>query len=135
MAQAIFNTLAVDRNLPFRAESVGTAALECRPIAANAVEVLQEAGIHPDTHRARQVDKVMIEQAELVLAMSPQHTSTLHRLCDNPSRKIYTLPEYAIGPHVEEGIPDPYGHSIAAYRSSVRQLSEYVGRAMDRLGR
>ncbi len=57
MAQAIFNALAEDRNLPFRAESAGTAALEGRPMAANAVAVLQEAGIHPDTHRARQVDE------------------------------------------------------------------------------
>jgi protein-tyrosine-phosphatase len=32
-----------------------------------------------------------------------------------------------------EGIPDPYGLTMAAYRSTLRQLYEYVERVVDRL--
>ena len=134
MAQAIFNALAVDRGLPFRAESAGTAALEGRRMAPNAVAALHEAGIYPEAHHARQVSVVMLEEAELVLAMSPQHATMLRGLQANPPRGIHALPEYAAG-ITGETIADPYGHIMTAYRSTVRQLYEYVERVADRLGR
>jgi protein-tyrosine phosphatase len=135
MAEAIFNALAEERDLPFRAESAGTAALEGRPLGPHAVAALEEVGIHPGAHRARQVSEAMIEESELVLVMCARQAAALHRLCGNQSRKIYTLPEYATRSCVEEGVPDPYGHTMVAYRSSVRQLYEYVERAVERIGR
>jgi|SRR5215211_5962299 len=135
MAEAIFNALAEDSDLPFRAESAGTAALEGRPMAPNAVAVLEEKGIYPDDHRARQVSEAMIAESELVLTMSPQHAATLYRLYRYPSRKkVYTLPQYAIGASVGESIPDPYGHTMATYRSSMRQLYEYVQHTVNHFG-
>jgi predicted protein tyrosine phosphatase len=65
MAQVIFDALAEDGNLPFRAEGAGTAALEGRTIAPNALAALDEA---------------MIEGADLVLAMTPQHAATMRRM-------------------------------------------------------
>ena len=53
MAQAIFDTLAEDEGLRFRAESVGTEALEGTAIAENAVAAPEEAGIYPGLHSAR----------------------------------------------------------------------------------
>jgi protein-tyrosine phosphatase len=135
MAEAIFNALAEDRDLRFRAESAGTAALEGRPMVPNAVAALEEAGIYPEAHHARQVSEAMIEESELVLVMSTRQAAALHRLYDNPPRKIYTLPEYVRGSCVEQGVPDPYGHTMATYRNSVRQLYEYIERTVDRIGR
>src|SRR5918998_5023969 len=80
MAQAIFDALAEDGDLPFRAESAGTAARMGRDIAPNAVAALEEAGIYPGPHHARRVDAGMVEEAELVLAMPPKHAATLRRL-------------------------------------------------------
>jgi protein-tyrosine phosphatase len=134
IAQAIFNALAADKGLPFRAESAGTAALEGKPMAPNAVSVLEEVGIYPGAHRARQVSEAMIEEAALVLAMSPRHAATLRRLAGRSSSEIRTLPEYATGVPGQEGIPDPHGLTMAAHRSTLRQLHEYVESAVDRLG-
>jgi protein-tyrosine phosphatase len=53
MAWAIFDTLAEDKGLRFRAESVGTEALEGTAIAENAVAAPEEAGIYPGLHSAR----------------------------------------------------------------------------------
>ncbi len=132
MAQEIFNALAEDGRLPFRAESAGTAALEGRPMAENSLAALEEMGIYPEPHRARQVSEAMIGEAELVLTMTPQHAATLRRLGGDPPRGIYTLPEYASGV-AGEGVPDPYGLSMVAHRSTLRQLYEYVARVADRL--
>ena len=133
MAQAIFNALAEDEGLTFRAESAGTAALEGRPMAENTRAALEEAGIYPGPHSARQVSEEIIEEAELVLAMSPQHAATLRRLGGEPPRGIHALPEYADGV-VGEGVPDPIGLTMTAHRSILRQLYEYVERAAGRLG-
>ncbi len=133
MAEAIFNALAEDGGLPFRAQSAGTAALEGRAIAPNAVAALEEVGIYQGPHLARRVDVAMVEEAELVLAMTPQHAATLRRLAGNQAGGIHALPEYAVGVQ-GEGIPDPYGLTMAAYRSTLRQIYEHVERVVGRLG-
>ncbi len=133
MAESIFNALARDRGLPLRAESAGVAALQREHMAPNAVAVLEEMGIMPEPHRARQVKKEMIGTSDIVLAMSPKHLPELRRLSDRDD-KIYTLPEYVTGTADKEGIPDPYGSPIIAYRASVRQIFEYVERLVDRRG-
>ncbi len=137
MAQELFNALAEDGGLPFRAESAGTAALVGRPMAENALAALEEAGIYPQVaHSARQVDETMLEEVELVLAMTPQHAATLRRIGGHPPggppRGIHTLPEYATGV-AGEGIADPHGLTMAAHRNTLRQLYEHVERVADRL--
>ncbi len=133
IAEAIFNALAEDRDLPLRAESAGTAALEGRTRAPNAVAALEEAEIYPGFHRSRRVGAAMVEEAGLVLAMTPQHAATVRRLVENPGEGIYALSEYASG-ILGEGIPDPYGLTMAAYRNTLRQIYKHVERAVGRLG-
>ena len=45
---------------------------------------------------------------------------------------IHTLPGYATGA-ADQGIPDPYGLTMAAYRNTVRHLYEHMERVVDRL--
>ena len=53
MAQAIFDILAEDEGLRFRAESVGTEALEGKAKAENAVAALEKVGIYPGLHSVK----------------------------------------------------------------------------------
>ena len=123
MAAAMFNALAEERGLAYRAESAGVAALG-------------ELGIHAGDHRARRVSEEMLEGADLVLTMGPQHVAALRRLGAHlQGGKVYALPEYALGASGEEGIPDPYGNTMTAYRASVRQLLGCVEGLMERLER
>ena len=140
MAEAIFNALAEDEGLSVRAESAGVVALVGEGMAPKASIVLEEAGIYPGEHRARQVSKTMLDEANLVLVMGPQHKAELHRLFGDSLKQVYTLPEYASGSldgnHSGEGeIPDPYGHTMTAYRASLRQLYDYIERLLERLER
>jgi protein-tyrosine-phosphatase len=102
-------------------------------MAENALAALEEAGIYPEeTHSARRVSAAMIEGAELVLAMTPQHAATLRRIGGDPPRGIHVLPEYVSGV-AGGGIADPHGLTMAAHRSTLRQLYEYVERVAERL--
>jgi len=133
MAEAIFNAVAEDRKLPFRAQSAGVRAFEGAPLAPHAATVLDEAGIPLRNHRARQINAPMLEQAELVLAMSPNHLPHLLRLQDGAASKIHTLPAFATQTASPDGISDPYGSSIFTYRSCLRLLMHYTELLVSRL--
>lgn len=132
MAEAIFNALAQDKGLGLEAESAGVAAVEGDPMDPNAAAALEEIGIYDEGHRARQVTREMVEAADLVLAMTPQHVAQL-RQDFGTSFDLYTLLEYASGASSEEGIPDPRGGPMTTYRASARQLLEHLDRLADRL--
>ena len=135
MAEAIFNAIAEERGLAWRAESAGVAALVGEDITPNARAALDEVGIYANEHHARQVGEEMLEEADLVLAMGPRHVATLRRRFGDLSERAYALPEYALGAPPEEGIPDPYGQTMTAFRASVRQLLEYTEALVGRLER
>jgi protein-tyrosine phosphatase len=109
MAEAMFNALAEDRGLRWRARSVGVAALKGASVAPNACAALEEVGIYSEGHRARQVSEEMLKDADLVLAMTPQLVTELRRRFEGLSENCYTLQEYATEVSNQEGIPDPYG--------------------------
>ena len=135
MAEAIFNALAEEKGLGWQATSAGVAALEGEDITPNARAALEEVGIYPGGHSARQVSEGMIEEADLVLVMSPRHIRALRRSFRSLSGKVYILPGYATDLSSEEGIPDPYGHTMTAFRASVRQLLGYIEKVVERLER
>jgi protein-tyrosine-phosphatase len=130
MAEAIFNALVSDAGAPYEARSAGVAALVGKPLTPHARAVLEEAGVPVGRHRARQVDRAMLEEADLVLAMTPEHVAALHRLAGEPSEKIGTLPSYAKGVPDAEGTADPYGMPISTYRASEREIFGYVDRVV-----
>ena len=135
IAEEIFNAVAEDRKLVRRAASAGVAALENEAMVPNARAALEEIGIYTEGHRARQVSEAMLEESDVVLTMNPRHAAELRRRFGSLSEKVYTLQEYTTGAPGEEGIPDPHGHTMPAYRASVRQLLEYIGKLVERLER
>jgi len=135
MAEAIFDALAEERGLGWRAASAGVAALEGEDIIPKARAALEELGIYAESHRARQVSEAMLEEADLVLVMGPRHVRALRRSFGSLAERVYTLPQYATGTATEEGIPDPYGHTMTAFRTSVRQLLSYIEKVVERLER
>lgn len=134
MAAAIFGALARDLGLRFTSESAGVAALVGEPAAPHAIRAVNELGIDIGGHRGRQVDGAMIQRAELVLAMTPQHRDTLQRNFGESWRKIHTLPEYSTGDG-GAGIADPYGYDYSVYRTSAREILHHVELLLDRLNR
>lgn len=87
-----------------------------------AVAVMEEMGIDISNHRSKQLTKEEMDWADLVLAMTPSHRSTLIDLFPQQAGKIYTLPEYAYGR--DEAISDPFGMDMEKYRQCAVQIHD-----------
>lgn len=131
-AAAIFNALAGDRGMDARSESAGVAAREGRRIASETASALEEIGIYAGEHRAAQVSRSMVEDADLVLTMNGRHVERARALLGDLPEYVRVLPEHATG-MPGSSIPDPYGYTMPAHRATVRQLLEYVEIMLDRL--
>jgi protein-tyrosine phosphatase len=103
------------------------------PIASYARVALEEVGVYPGDHRARQVDKALPEEHDVVLTMTTDHKATLRRLSEVSSAKVHTLLVYASDAPESEGVPDPYGQSILVHRASVRQPFQHINSLVERL--
>jgi protein-tyrosine-phosphatase len=89
MAQAIFDILAEDEGLRFRAESVGTEALEGKAIAENAVAAPEESGCTRGS-TAHDGERGNSRGGRVVLAMDPRQSIALD-LLEGDSRWAPTL--------------------------------------------
>jgi protein-tyrosine phosphatase len=132
MAEAIFNTLAGDAGLDWRAQSAGILAVEGYPMAPEAAEVLAEAGIPVEQHYSRVLTESMLYRANLVLAMTPAHVEEMNSAFGDLPDCVHVLTEY-VGSG-REGISDPYGLSMSAYRACARHLFECIEPLIERLG-
>ena len=102
-------------------------------ISPRANTALQEVGVFLQGHRARQADPQMLEDADLVLAMTRDHADTLRRISPLAADKIHTLIAFAAGMAEGGDIPDPYGQPMTAHRASVRQLLRHLDAVMKRM--
>lgn len=126
IAEAAFNALARDAGLDARAGSAGVAALKGEDMDANARSALEEVGIYPDDHRARQVDQILVGDADLVLTMNPRQREMLSESFGSASPMIDVLSGYASGASSWDGIADPHGRPMRFYRATCREILEHV---------
>lgn len=123
MAAAIYNKLAQERGLKdIRAESAGLAAFEGDPASENAVAALREIGIDISGHRARRVTHRIIEESSEIICMAPPHRAALLSRFPQAAGKLSLL---------GDGIPDPYGGDLAAYRLARDNIRESLTALLD----
>ena len=132
MAEAIFNALALDAGLDVRAESAGVRALRNEAMDPNARTALEEVGIYPGDHRGRQVNRALVEEADLVLTMSPSQREELLDSFGGYLHAIDTLPGYTSRVSGRGGIVDPHGGTMQSYRATCREILEHVGHLVNR---
>lgn len=134
-AETMFNALAREAGLDWHAESAGLSAVEGEPATEDMRSALSEVGFSADAHRSRRTERRIVEQADLILTMTPRQRERLHALLAGKSdaANLYTLPEY-LGESASSGIPDPLGYPLSTYRASVRQIYKYVEALAKRLG-
>lgn len=75
--------------------STGTFAMVDDPIDEEAVSLLEARCVHHADHRARQMTRQIIEDADLVLAMTTEHRTAVARLLPRAVRKTFTAREVA----------------------------------------
>lgn len=103
--------------------SAGLGALVGRPIEGYAMALLQEHGMDASSHRARQLDAVMLREAELVLGMERRHLAAAARLAPEASGKMFLLGKWLDF----DSVPDPYRQSRQAFENVYGLIDRGVG--------
>ncbi|SYZ73106.1 Low molecular weight protein-tyrosine-phosphatase YwlE [Candidatus Zixiibacteriota bacterium] len=110
--------------------SSGTAAASGFPATAYAIEAsrIWEADI--TGHHSRPLTAELIERADLILAMTPQHCYDIIRMLPEARGKIFLLKNFPAPGCEGEGIADPIGGSLDMYNQTFIEIGEELGRIL-----
>ncbi len=115
MAKALFNRLAQERGIPFRAESAGTEHAD--HVYAQVAEVMRELDIDLSGERPKLLTNGMVEQASRVVTMG----------C---AVDAGACPAVLVKRDMEDwGLPDPKGKSM----DGVRVIRDVIRQKVERL--
>jgi protein-tyrosine-phosphatase len=132
MAEAIARRLAVElRFEDLAVGSAGTSAWEGAAASDGALLVAMEHGLDLGGHRARSLSRDLVEEADLILVMSPHHLDRAVVL--GGDGKAHLLTDFASRSGEGRGVLDPFGGDLETYRATFAELREQVGRVFDRL--
>lgn len=132
MAEAIARQLAAERGLSDLAiTSAGTGALEGAAVSDGALLVAMENGLDLAAHRSRALTPEVVRSADLILVMGESHLDRVRAL--GGEDRVALLTEYASGGRRAVPISDPFGSGLEVYRRTFEELTEEIGRALDRL--
>lgn len=122
LAEAISREIFDERDISGMAISMGTLGIHGRPAATNSIRAASEIGLDLDGHRSQGIQSGMLEIADWLVVMEPKHARSILDLDQRLSDKIVRLWEY-----VDEdldGIPDPVGQDIEAFRVARDRIQE-----------
>jgi len=81
-------------------------------------------------HRARILTPEIVSEADLIFVMTPAHRD--HVIQMGGRGKVHVLDEYALAAE-SDGITDPYGGELSAYRETADALEAHLEKVFDRL--
>lgn len=111
--------------------SAGTGAYDNAPASEGAYLVGLENGIDLSAHRAQRLTREMVSEADLILAMSPQHRDRAQDL--GGGDKVFMLGTYAGREGEDAAVNDPFGAELEAYRKTYGELEGLIQAAISRL--
>lgn len=121
MAEAILRSKAIEG---VKVRSAGVSAIDGLPIATNAKTLIEEADM-PYTDVSNAVNAEDLAWADLVLTMTMSHKGLLLHSFPEAAEKTFTLKEYA-APGEFGDVHDPYGGSLATYRTTFDELDRLI---------
>ena len=127
MAAALFNKIAMEKDLDVRIESAGLFAGVGDHASKNAVTAMSDYGIDLTGHRAKNVTAELLEKCDLVLTMTASHKMALVQYAGD---KVYTLCEFA---GFDGDIPDPYGGNEETYKKCADKLYEVLLKVAEKI--
>lgn len=132
MAEYLLRRHAQERGLDIEVASAGLAAFPGDTATENALRALEEVGIDGSQHRSRKAELYLLEQYDLILAMTSGHKKQLLSMAPELSDRIFLLKEFAEtadgqkdpDDSVEKDyeISDPFGLSLDVYRQSRAEI-------------
>jgi protein-tyrosine-phosphatase len=110
-------------------ESAGTWTVDGAPASRYAIQVMAERGVDIATHRSRQLHRVLLEQADVVLVMTQGHAEALRLEFPDQADKVFLLSEMKEGQRYD--IEDPYGRPLEVYQTCVEEIAALIDEGFD----
>jgi protein-tyrosine-phosphatase len=125
MAEALLRKFASrDGRRDIEARSAGTHAMMGNPSPLKAQQVAESVGLDLMSHRARPVSIELIEWADQIVVMSPEHADFIEMNFPEGMEKVEELARHRPGGKPGGTIKDPYGLSLFYYRQYFGELME-----------
>ncbi|ADI03036.1 MAG TPA: low molecular weight protein arginine phosphatase [Syntrophothermus lipocalidus] len=143
MAAALFRKY-LEQEFPdykdaFVVDSAGLYALDGSPATKEAIEIMALCEQTDLTeHRSKSVQQGLIEESDLILAMTAIHRDELIEKYPWAADKIFTLKEFALdenstGADPDLDVMDPFGLGLDAYEEACTELKQLIEVALERL--
>lgn len=111
--------------------SAGVAALPGSPASPEVPVVLEELGIDAPDHLARELTPDLVEWADAVFVMAPQHGAAVAAM--GGENKVALITEYVPGAEAGAPVRDPIGGSVEVYRETRDQLRRAIDAILDQI--
>jgi len=132
LSEAIARKITIERGLTdVEAMSAGTSAHDGAPASDGALLVGMERNMDLGGHRAQTLNRDLVRQADLILAMGPHHLERIEAL--GGAGRSYLLSDYASHGASSRPISDPIGAELDVYRATADELEEEIRRVLDRI--
>jgi len=132
MAEALARKIAQRRGIKdLNVSSAGTNAWDNATATDEALLVGMEREVDLTSHRSRKLTPAIVSEADLIFVMTPGHVEQVKQL--GGRGKVHVIDEYASGTP-NQGITDPYGGDLEAYRHTADVLEKELEKLFDRLG-
>lgn len=122
MAAALAEAKIKAEGLPWHVLSAGLMAAEGSPASAAAITAVQGAG-DLRTHRARQISELLVEAADIIIAMTEGHKQILVTYFPKYKEKIFTFKELS---GLQGDVADPFGGDLAVYKACASELESLL---------
>ena len=137
MAEGLLRHMLAVRSVEWvRVRSAGTHAMDGRPAEPHAIAAARELGADITTHRARSLDRDIVDRADLILVMEQAHADLIARVLP-PARKAEVLHLLALfnSARNQAEVDDPYGQSLDAYRDCIHFIQQCLTGVLYRIAR
>jgi len=134
MAEGGLRALLTGRNYTaMDAQSAGTAAVSGCPATHYAMEAVKTWNGDISKHRSRPVTRELLEEADLILVMTPSHMHAVQTVCPEAAEKTFLLKKFPEPGDDGEGVADPIGGSLDMYNQTFLEIGEEIGRILPEL--
>ncbi len=120
-----------DNPVRFDVRSAGTYGMDGFPATDNAIAICARYGIDLTAHRSQAVTPALLQESDLILALSEEHHESCINLGADPDRVflLRAFPNAKFEPW-RDSIRDPIGGDLNRYEQAFFEIEEAIRRAL-----
>ncbi|CAK7049092.1 protein tyrosine phosphatase [Tissierella sp. P1] len=129
MAEGILKSIAKEKKLSLEVKSAGISVFDGDNASRNSIEAMKKIGIDISKHKARQLHRDLVDEADLILTMSRPHKEIIISNFPSAKDKIFALLEYVY--KIDKDIADPYGGNLLLYEHTREEIYKAIKKIID----